>query len=464
VTAGSRTNRGRTLGAALLLALGVSTPALARATEAPPAPSLERMVLPNGLTVVLATDHAVPVVGMQLCYQVGSRDEPDARPGLAALVPRLMVRATTHLAEGQYDRALDAAGATGSTWRVEPDRTCFKTTVPAAEVALPLWLWSDQMGFLSGRLDQRLIDQQIVTVKNEQVQRIENTPLGHLTDIESARIYPAGHPYRASPLPDGERLRGIGVPEVRAFVVAQYTPDRATLVLSGDFHTARAIDLVQRYFGTIPRGPGTPRRAAAPPVLFGQTRLHLAARVEQQSVTLVWPTVPFYQPGDAELDLVSELLTGSRAGLLRIKLVNVLGIASSVTSRQYSRQLGSLFVIHATAAPGHTPEELVAATDDLLRSVQGAGPNGYVLAGSIAGYLMGRLFALEDHAARAERYARCEEGGILSSCIETWTRSYTQVDAARIAATVARELPLDRRLIIEAVPTADAPIAGEVRP
>ena len=158
-----------------------------------------------------------PCSWVSFCYQVGWRDEPDVRSGLASLVPRLMVRATTHLAEGQYDRALDAAGATGSIWRVEPDRTCFKTTVPAAEVALPLWLWSDQMGFLSGRLDQRLIDQQIVTVKNEQVQRIENTPLGHLADIQNARIYPPGHPYRAAALPGrratarDRRPRGTGI-------------------------------------------------------------------------------------------------------------------------------------------------------------------------------------------------------------------------------------------------------------
>jgi zinc protease len=447
----------------VLLAFAVSPPRPARATQGTPALSLGRAVLPNGLTVVLAPDHAVPVVGMELCYRVGSRDEPEARPGLAELVPRLMVRATMHVAEGQYDRALDAAGASASRWTVDRDRTCFRTTVPAAAVALPLWLWSDQMGFFTGRLEQRLIDQQVVTLRNEHAQKVENVPLGHLSDLESARIYPPGHPYHAPALPDGDGLRGMGVPEVRAFVEAQYTPDRATLVLSGDFDLSRAVDLVGKYFGTIPRGPGWPRRTFGPPVLTGQTRLRIAARVEQPSVTLVWPTAPFYQAGDAELEVVGELLAGPRAGLLRLKLVDELRIASSVAAHQYSRRLGSLFVIHATAAPGHGPDELAAAIDDVLRSLQKAGPNDYLMRGSIAGYLIGKLFAIEAHAARADLYGRCEELGILSNCVDGWTRSFL-LNAAQISSAAARELPLGRRLVIEAVPAADAPIAGELRP
>jgi predicted Zn-dependent peptidase len=463
-------NRGRSLRAALLLAVAAAAPTAARATTGAPvgrattgAP-VGRTVLPNGLTVVVAPDHAVPLVGMELCYRVGLRDEPEGREGLTALVPRLMERATVHVAEGQYDRALDAAGATDSRWLVERDRTCFRITVPSDALALPLWLWSDQMGFLSGRLEQRIIDQQVITLHNEHVQKVDNAPLGHVADLESTHIYPSGHPYHRTALPDGEGLRGIGVPEVRAFIGAQYTPERATLVLAGDFDAPTALGLVQRYFGTIPRGPGTPRRTFPQAVLDREIRLHLAAHVELPSVTLVWPTAPFYQPGDAELDVVAELFAGPRAGILRIRLVDQLGIATSVAAHQYSRRLGSLFVIHATAAPGHSPAELTAAIDEQLDVLRMAGPNRYLLDGSITGYLIGKLFAIEAHAARASLYGRCEEEGTLDHCVEAWTSNYVMLDAAQISSAAARELPRDRRLVIETTPATDAPIAGELRP
>ncbi|HSY38412.1 MAG TPA: insulinase family protein [Polyangia bacterium] len=421
-------------------------------------------MLSNGLTVVLAPDHEIPLTGMALCYRVGTRDDPPARPGLTALVPRLMVRATEHVAEGQYDRALDAAGAVGSRWLVEPDRTCFRTTVPAAALALPLWLWSDQMGFFVGRLEQRLIDQQVVTLRNEHVQKIENTLLGHLADLASATIYPQGHPYRAAAFPDGDALRSIGIREMRAFVEGQYTPQRATLVLSGDFDPLAALRFVQMYFGTIPRGPEIARPTAAPALLATQTRLHVAANVEFPSVTLVWPTAPLYQPGDGELNVLAELLVGPRAGLLRFKLVDELGIASSVTAHQLSRQLGSLFAIHATATAGHSPAELTDAIDGVLRALQSAGPNGYLMGGSITGYMIDKLFGIEAQAQRASLYGRCQEEGILGHCFETWTGRYSTLEAWQISSAAARELPLDHRVVIEVAPSADAPVAGALRP
>ena len=133
----------------VLLALAVASHAGATTRPAPVEAPVEHFVLPNGLTVLLATDHKAPLIGMQLRYRVGTRDEPESRPGLAGLVQRLMMRATMHLGEGDYDRYLDGAGGFDSGWRTAVDQSISWVTVPAEEVALPLWLWSDQMGFFA---------------------------------------------------------------------------------------------------------------------------------------------------------------------------------------------------------------------------------------------------------------------------------------------------------------------------
>jgi hypothetical protein len=115
-------------------------------------------VLPNGLTVVLVVDHRSPLVGMELRYRTGRRGDPAGRPGLTILVQNPMVRSTAHLREGDYARDLDAAGAWDSRWLVNDDRTAFRVTVPSNQVALPLWMWSDQMGFFADRLDTVNLD------------------------------------------------------------------------------------------------------------------------------------------------------------------------------------------------------------------------------------------------------------------------------------------------------------------
>jgi predicted Zn-dependent peptidase len=401
---------------------------------------------------------------MHLRYFVGSRDDPENRPGMAGLVQRLMLRATTHLGEGEYTRYLDAAGGYDSGAITTLDRSVSWVTIPSEELALPLWLWSDQMGFFAGRVDDRLIAQQLQGMQNERVQRYENRPAGIVPELVAAELYPPGHPYHAGGVHGMSGLQGLTAAEVRAFVESHYTPDQAMLVLTGDFDPQRARALIEKYFGSLrPASSPAARRSGVPPRLTGEVRLQVAARVELPSVVIAWPTAAQFGPGDAELDLIAELLAGERAGWLRWKLVDEMRIAASVKALQFSRQLGSAFEIRAVASRGHTARELVDAVDRVLRTLQSGPVDGYSMRSSIAGHLIHRLFDTERRVRRSELYAECEQRNVLARCIESWMSRYTMVDANSLSAVAARELPLGRRIVVEVTPARDAPIAGELR-
>jgi predicted Zn-dependent peptidase len=423
----------------------------------------QRVVLPNGLTVVLAESHQSPLVGMRLVYRVGARDDPPGRRGLARLVPWLMVRATKHVAEGQYDRLLDAAGAYGAGWYGTFDRTYVHVTVPSDELALPLWLWSDQMGFLSPRLDDHAIAQQLPVLQSEWGQKVEHLLDGKVMTMIQDELYPPGHPYHGGELPNPDDLRGLSADEVRAFIDAHYTPDRAVLVLTGDFDTAQAMELVVKYFGPIPAA-----RAAAPPPapdspLVGETRLQIAADVESAVVTMAWRTAVAHAPDDVALDLIANLLTGSRAGWLRWRLVDELRIASSVTAEQRSRDLESIFVIRAVANPGHTTAELVDAIDQTLRKLETAPPDAHSLRGAVGDALMRLGLSYEAFGGRATAYAVCAELAVRDECITSYLSQYAVSDPARLTAVAVRQLPLRRRIVAEVTPTPGAPAAGTLR-
>jgi zinc protease len=428
------------------------------------APAATEVVLPNGMTVVLAPDHTAPVVGLELRYLVGSGDDPPGRPGLSVLTQRLMVRATTHLAEGEYDRRLDAAGGYDSEWHTGFDRTVFRVTVPAEELALPLWLWSDQMGFFADRLDAALVRQQLAVARNERVQRIDNIPAGRVGELARAHLYPPGHPYHAGELPGTAALEGISPDEVRAFFDSHYRPQRAVLALSGDFDPTHALDIVTRYFGTFHAGGAVRLAEAGPPLLAGETRLRVAARVEMASVLVAWSTPAYRRPGDAELDLIAELLAGRRVGWLRLKLVDEMKIAASVSARQVSLQRGSEFVIHASATPGHTADELVRAIDQVLARLQARPPERFSTMGAIAGYLIDKVFDLEQSRVRADRYADCGEGegATVDDCARAWVSQYVRLPPEQLSRVAAEQLPLGRRVVVEVIPSATAPLAGEL--
>jgi predicted Zn-dependent peptidase len=464
IASAGRAGRAGLAGVVALLAASFATHARAQgAPQAPEGAPVPRVVLPNGLVVLLAEDHKAPVVGLELRYPVGSRDDPPGRPGLAALTQRLMVRATKHLAPGQYERELDAAGAWDVKSTTSLDRTEFHAEVPADRLALPLWLWSDQMGFFVERVDDKLVAEQLAVVLDEHTQKVDSAPAGRLHDLVDAAMYPPEHPYHGGWLRGSTELASVTVREVRAFAEAHYRPDQATLALAGDLESVRALALVHRYFAPVGTAGKPVRADGRRPHLDREVRLTVAAHVELPMVMLAWSTPPSHAPGDAELDLVAQILAGSRAGWLRWKLVDELKIATQVTAHQSSRELGSQFAVEATATRGHRPEELVDAIDHVLEKLRASPPDDYATEGATTGYLVDPSFGLEQSGARADRFAECEEYRVPGGCVEAWLTRYTSIHAADLTAVAVRELPVDRRVVAMVFPADDAPIGGELR-
>jgi zinc protease len=454
---------------ATVLAMGAETPTPARPLASPSdlvsvdssLTGVQRFVLPNGMTVVLMPDFEAPVVGMELSYEVGLRDEPEQRWGLVSVVQSLMLRGTKHVGSGDYDRLLSAVGGRWS-WKTGVDRSFFSVTVPSDAIALPLWLWSDQMGFLAETLTDARIAQQVAEIDDDYVRRNDDVPLGHLWEIRDGALFRSGHPYHRAPNRPGRTLHAITVAEVRAFIARHFTPDRARLVLSGAFDPARVRVLVSQYFATL-RGTAGPLPVGPRPVLERETHVRVAAHVNLPAVTVAWSSAPEYEPDDAALDAVAALLTGERAGLLRFKLVDQLKIATEVSADQYSRRLGSLFVIKATAAHGHTASELLTAIDGVLQDIRAHPTATYWFVAAVMGIVIDRVFEMQDHAERAAQYARCDEHGLLSTCVDVWLQRYLNLTPVAVATAVARQLPLDRRVVIEIIPSPDASIAGDLR-
>jgi predicted Zn-dependent peptidase len=358
-----------------------------------------RMDLPNGLHVLVDTDRRAPVVSMQIRYDVGSRDDPPGKAGLASLTNRMLVRRTAHLPDGMYDRYLARAGAAWTGWNTTVDSSGFWTTVPTSALPLVLWLWSDQMGFFAPAVDQALIDAQRATLANERRQRVESGALSALREMELEALYPRDHPYHYTPL--RQSLDEVTARDVVRFFDEHYAPDRALLVLSGDVD-ASVLELVTQYFGAIPRG--APRAHDVPPVaLRDQVRLDVAANVRAPVVSMVWPTPATLSAIDLELKVVAKLL--SSTGLLVWDVVDRQKVATSITAQQLSHQLGSEFEIQAHVAPGHTADEVVQAIDRALASIVAGPVSDELIAKATVDEFLPRIFEMADPAGRVALYA-----------------------------------------------------------
>src|SRR5512145_293959 len=129
----------------------------------------EKYQLSNQLEVILHRDETVPLVAVNIWYHVGPVNEPPKRSGFAHLFEHLMFEGSKHVGPN-FDRLLEAAGATNSNGTTSWDRTNYFETVPRNHLELVLWIESDRMGYLRDSITQERLDIQRDVVKNERRQ------------------------------------------------------------------------------------------------------------------------------------------------------------------------------------------------------------------------------------------------------------------------------------------------------
>ena len=329
--------------------------------------------LDNGLDVLIHEDHGCPIVAVNIWYHVGSKNEKPGRTGFAHLFEHLMFEGSQHYDRG-YFQPLQEAGASlnGST---NADRTNYWEVVPTNALELALWMESDRMGYLLPALTDAKFDNQREVVLNERRQNYENRPYGLAGMAIVAGLYAPDHPYHWMTIGAADDIRAARLDDVRAFFQTYYRPRNASLALAGDVDTDRALALATDYFGSLDAGDAPPPvEYTAPPRVTSEVRLLLEDRVELPRIYISWHSPAMFAAGDAELDLVAEVLASGKTSRLYRSLVYEERIATEIVASQNSREIAGFFQIVATAAPGRTLAELDHAIMRTLTALVDDGP------------------------------------------------------------------------------------------
>jgi zinc protease len=176
-------------------------------------------------------------------------------------------------------------------------------------------------------------------------------------------LYPEGHPYRWPTIGYMEDLTAASYEDVVEFFKKYYQPANASLVIAGDIDSAKTRALVEKWFSDVKPGTEPVRPIDFPhAMLTGVQKKTMEDRVQLPRLYISWLTPSFYSPGDAELDVVSQILAGGKNSRLYKRLVYDLQIAQDVSAFQASSALGSQFQVVVTARPpaqGATPQSAI---------------------------------------------------------------------------------------------------------
>jgi len=361
---------------AALLLLALAAPAAAQAPPPPIEVKYTEFTLPNGLHVILHEDHSVPIATVNTWYRVGSANELPGRTGFAHLFEHLMFMGSGHAPYGEFDSQLESVGG-GNNASTANDRTNYYIDVPSNALELALFLESDRMGYLLDAMNPKTVDAQRDVVKNERRQSYENRPYGMADIALNEMLYPEGHPYHWPVIGYMEDLTAASYEDVVNFFRTYYTPSDASLVVAGDIDPARTRQLVEKWFSDVKLGP-RPKPLTIPGVaLTGVQKKTMTDRVQLPRLTLAWLTPRHFEPGDAALDIVADVLAGGKNSRLYKRLVYELQIAQDVSAFQESMDLSSAFQIVATPRPGHTVEELQTVIDEEIGRLQKEAPSAH---------------------------------------------------------------------------------------
>jgi zinc protease len=341
---------------------------------APPTIPYEAFTLPNGLHVILSEDHTAPIVGVDMSYDVGSKDERPGRTGFAHLFEHLMFQGTAHLPKGEADRLVEAAGGTsnGSTGQ---DRTDYWEQVPANALEQMLLVQSERMGFLLPTLDQAKLDNQREVVKNERRQNYEMQPYGLAWKALLENLWDPDFPYHWMTIGSHEDLSAATLEDVREFFRRFYGPNGASLAIAGDIDAGRTRALVERWFADVPSGPPRERRRAEPRPLAAERRVTLEDDVQLPRLYVAWPSPKEYAPDDASLEIAGEVLGSGKSARLVKRLVMEERIAQSVMAGQQGQALAGMFVVVATPKPGQTLDRLGREIDEEIARLAREAPS-----------------------------------------------------------------------------------------
>ena len=322
-------------------------------------------ILDNGLRLVHSRDESTQMVALNILYNVGARDEHPEHTGFAHLFEHLMFGGSVNIPD--YDMPLQLAGGENNAW-TNNDITNYYLTVPRQNVETGFWLESDRM--LSLDFSERSLEVQRGVVMEEFKQRCLNQPYGDVGHLLRPLAYQK-HPYLWPTIgKDLSHVANATLEEVKAFFFRFYAPNNAILAVTGNISFEEAVELTEKWFGSVPRREVPVRNLPQEPEQTEERRLTVERNVPLDSLFMAYHMCDHRHPDYYVFDILSDVLSNGRSSRLNQHLVQEKQLFSSIDAYISGSVDAGLFHIAGKPSAGVSLERAEAAVRDELDRLQ----------------------------------------------------------------------------------------------
>ena len=333
----------------------------------------EKFTLDNGLEVILHVDKSDPIVAVATMMHVGSNREKPGKTGFAHFFEHMSFNDSENVPVGANRKMIPEWGGSrnGGTWS---DGTVYYEVVPKDAFEKILWIDSDRFGYMINTVTEAALEREKQVVKNEKRQRVDNAPYGYTDEIIRKNLYPEGHPYSWTVIGSLPDLQAATLDDVKEFYHEYYGAANASLVIAGDIDVEETKLLVEKWFGEIPSGPEVAPMQPMPVTLTETKSLSFADNFAKlPELRMVFPTVEQYNRDEYALQVLGQLLSGSKKSPLYKTVVEEGKLAPNVSSYNNSNELAGEFIFRVRANEGIALDKVQEAIDEGLNRFETEG-------------------------------------------------------------------------------------------
>ena len=312
--------------------------------------------LRNGLKLIVREDHRAPTIAHMVWYRAGSMDEVNGKTGVAHVLEHMMFKGTDKVKAGEFSRLVAAVGGRENAF-TSRDYTAYFQQVEKSKLEDVIKLEADRMSNLN--FDDAEFLKEIQVIMEERRLRTEDNPNSLLNESLMATAYMSS-PYRHPVIGWMNDLQNMKAADARDWYRSWYSPNNATVVITGDVDAKQVLALVEKYYGAAVAHELAVRKPQIEPPQKGIKQVQVKAPADSAQLSMAWK-VPRLEPGKLDdpepyaLELLTAVLDGydnarlNRTLVKQEKVVNDVGVGYDMISRG-----PELFLISATTAKGKT--------------------------------------------------------------------------------------------------------------
>ncbi len=317
----------------------------------------------NGLTLFVVPDPFTRLVQFDVRQEVGAREDPAGKAGMAHFVEHLMFqmpvegpgtpKLMTHIP--QHTLFFNAYTA--------PDETHYMHSGVSTELEQYMKYTALRLNYDCAAVPESEFLREREVVRNEHRWRGQGFE-AFVYDKVTELAFPEGHPYRRKLLGGDAELASITPQDACDFIKRYYTPSQASVVITGDVDPQEVSRLAKIYLEPLPKIDAPPRKPVPPPE-FASSSEEIKAPVKKPTAVVVFKMPKRFTPEYAAASAALETMFLSVAFFVDGK-----GKNQSVVQKWYPVGLGgkeaSIFGIGIETKKGR---DLDRGVDEVLDAI-----------------------------------------------------------------------------------------------